>query len=265
MLSRADALALLRLHVEWGADEAILPRPVNRLAPPPAPAGAPAAPPAPARAGGPRAVAAGPHPAEAAESLAALAAAVEAYAGCALKETATRTVWAEGPERPGWLIIGDPPGDAEDREGRPFRGPGGAVLERALAGLGLARAAVLLAPLIPWRPPGGRPPSDAELAQCLPFLRRLIALAAPRGVLLCGALPARWLLPGGSLATLRRVRGKWQDLPVPGVEQPFRALATHSPALLRGAAERREFWADLRLMRRTIHPASENIQVKLSP
>ena len=83
-----------------------------------------------------------------------------------------------------------------------------------LASIGLERAQLLLTPLIPWRPPGDRPPSPTELAVCLPFLHRLIALVAPRRLLLIGLLPARALLP--QTASRRRPRGAWIGRRDPG-------------------------------------------------
>jgi DNA polymerase len=109
----------------------------------------------------------------------------------------------------------------------------------------------MLTPLIPWRPPGDRPPSPTELAICLPFLHRLIALLGPRRLLLLGALPARALLP--QTASRRRPRGAWIDTPIPGMPQPLPTLPTFSPAeLMRSPKDRRAAWADLRLLRRTL-------------
>jgi uracil-DNA glycosylase family 4 len=109
----------------------------------------------------------------------------------------------------------------------------------------------MLAPLIPWRPPGDRPPNSTELAICLPFVQRLIALLGPRRVVLLGALPARALLP--QTASRRRSRGAWIDAPVPGLPQSIPTLPTFSPAeLMRSPKDRRAAWADLRLLRRTL-------------
>ena len=172
-----DALTALRLQIEWGADEALEIAPLDRLralAPNPAPAPPPsAAPPATSR--GPAAPAVMSPPAIRAEQAAARATnlselrdAIAAFDGCALRETASALVFAEGDPAHGLLLIGDAPGADDDRAGHPFAGPPGAYLDRMLASIGLDRAHALLAPLIPWRPPGDRPPSPAELADCLP-------------------------------------------------------------------------------------------------
>src|SRR5215472_17206863 len=192
-----DGLAALKLQIEWGADEALEDGPVNRLravarSPPPSPLpqaeGAKPGPP-------PRAT-----PAERALQAAAgattldeLRAAIAAFDGCALRDTASNLVFAEGDPSATLLLIGDPPSADEDRSGLPFAGPAGAYLDRMLAAISLDRGQLLLTPLIPWRPPGDRPPNPAELALCLPFLHRLIALVAPRRLLLMGPLAARSL------------------------------------------------------------------------
>ena len=266
-----DDLSALRLQIEWGADEALEEAPVDRLrrieAPPPpfplpqgegettaSPAergrvgeGAPPAPALPRATTAERSVAA----AAAAATLDALRAAIAEFDGCALRDTASNLVFAEGDPSADLLLIGEPPGAAEDRSGAPFSGPDGAYLDRMLASIGLERAQLMLAPLIPWRPPGDRPPSPTELAICLPFLHRLIALLGPRRVLLLGALSARALLP--QTASRRRPRGAWIDMPIPGVPQSIPTLPTFSPAeLMRSPKDRRAAWADLRLLRRTL-------------
>ena len=248
-----DALAALRLQIEWGADEALdevaVDR-VRRVAPavrPPPPTPLPAGegenrPATPVE----RAI----QVAAGAGSLEALRAAIAGFAGCALRDTASHTVFAAGDPAAGLLLIGDPPGPEEDRSGTPFAGPAGAYLDRMLTSIGLAREAVLLAHLLPWRPPGNRPPSAAELAICLPFLHRLIALAAPRRLVLFGLLTARTLLAPGS--GRRRPRGAWIDAAIPGAGT-LPALPTFSPAeLMRGPKDRKPAWADLRLLRRTL-------------
>jgi DNA polymerase len=238
-----DALALLRLQTEWGADEALEEAPLDRLRPParvrPAarPAVAPAAPPPPAIT------------ADGAETLAALRDAIAAFGGCALRDTATNLVFADGNPDAGLLFVGDAPTAAEDRSGRAFDGPAGAYLERMLASIGLGRDTALFTPLIPWRPPGGRPPSAAEIAACLPFVHRLIVLTAPRRLVLLGGLSQRAILG----AAPRKRTGDWRAATIPGLPNPLPALAMPSPDLLLTKPEgRRDAWADLRFLRRSI-------------
>ena len=115
----------------------------------------------------------------------------------------------------------------------------------------LARDQLLLTPLIPWRPPGDRPPSQAELAACLPFLYRLIAIATPRRLLLLGSLAVRSLLT--QAAKTRRPRGGWLEVAIPSTPLVIPALPMFSPAeLMRSPRDRRAAWADLRLLHRTL-------------
>lgn len=224
-----DALVALKLQIEWGADEALEQAPVNRIR---------VVPPLPAE----RALQA----ASTATTMEELRAAIAAFDGCSLRDTASHLVFAEGDPNATLLLIGEPPGAEDDRSGTPFAGPAGAYLDKMLASISLKREQLLLAPLIPWRPPGDRPPSAAELAICQPFLQRLIALAQPRRLVLLGLLAARTLLPPAT--SRRRQRGTWIDTAA-GVP----ALPTFSPnELMRSPKDRRAAWADLRLLRRAL-------------
>ena len=189
--------------------------------------------------------------AAAAATLDDLRAAIAEFDGCALRDTASHLVFAEGDPSADLLLIGEPPGADEDRRGTPFAGLGGAYLDRMLASIGLHRSQLMLAPLIPWRPPGDRPPSPTELTICLPFLHRLIALVGPRRILLlvpcrrapCSHRPHR-AGDRGARGSTRRYRAYAATVP---------ALPTFSPAeLMRSPKDRRAAWADLRLLRRTL-------------
>jgi DNA polymerase len=173
------------------------------------------------------------------------------FDACALRDTAASLVFADGDEAAGLMLVGDVPGPDEDRAGRPFVGPAGALLDRMLASIGVGRDSIRLAMLVPWRPPGGRPPSETEIALCLPFLLRHVALVGPRRLVLLGPQVSRALLP--TTGSRRRARGAWVDLAVPGLEALIPALPTASPAaLLASPAGRRAAWADLRALRRAL-------------
>jgi uracil-DNA glycosylase family 4 len=259
------AIALLRWYVEMGADEAIGTEPANRFAPPAATCEAMSSPiaspqrPAPARAAPvapPKALI--DSPAEAAQSarllaasaetVAALATLVAGFDGCALKRTATNTVFADGnPDAP-VMIIGEAPGADEDRVGRPFVGRAGQLLDRMLAAIGLDRQSVLITNVIYWRPPGNRTPTTGEIASCLPFVLRHVALVNPKILVLCGGTAAGALLPQGQGIT--RLRGRWFNLEVPGLDEPVPTLAMFHPSFLLRAPERkREAWRDLLALR----------------
>ncbi|WP_323990166.1 uracil-DNA glycosylase [Nguyenibacter sp. L1] len=189
--------------------------------------------------------------AAAAPTLAALQAAIAAFGDCPLRDTATHTILPEGRTESGLLLIGEPPDAAEDRSGRPFAGQSGALLDRMLASVGLTRDDMLVAPVIPWRPPGERPPSAAELRICAPFLHRLIVLAAPRRVLLMGNTPTRLLT--GEQGGIARLRGRWRAMTVPGSAEKLPVLPMRHPSqLTASAAARRDAWKDILLLRTTL-------------
>jgi uracil-DNA glycosylase len=255
---RAAALAVLQWQVEMGADEAIAETPLDRLAPreQPEPA-ATVRPPVSTAVAPPAALAESlGEAAQSARTLAAaattvdeLAAAVAAFDGCSLKLTATNTVFADGnPEAP-VMIIGEAPGAEEDRTGRPFVGRAGQLLDRMLAAIGLDRGKVLITNVIYWRPPGNRTPTPAEIAACLPFVLRHVALVRPKVLVLAGGTAAGTLLPQGQQG-ITRLRGRWFDLAIPGLDRPLPTMPMFHPSFLLRAPERkREAWRDLLALR----------------
>ncbi len=272
-----DALTALRLQIEWGADEALADLAFDRLMDQSMdrPAGvvpfaqsaqvavAPVGPVAPVVAAArpvavPAAKRALPAPAlrareiaEAATSIDGLRAALAGFDGCALKDTATNLVFADGNPASGLMLVGEGPGAEEDRAGLPFVGPSGQLLSRMLGSIGMTRADCLITNLIPWRPPGNRNPTEAETQMCLPFLLRHIALVRPKRLVLLGALSAKAVL-GGSLGILK-MRGKWVEVTIPGLDAPIPALPMLHPAyLLRSPGAKRDAWADWLLLHRTI-------------
>jgi DNA polymerase len=259
-LDRDAALALLRWYVEMGADEAIGAEPANRFAPAPA-ISKPAFPPRPQVA--PTATVEPPKAlteslgeaaqsarllAAHAETVEALAALIASFDGCSLKRTATNTVFADGNPAAPVLLIGEGPGADEDRIGRPFVGRAGQLLDRMLAAIQLDRQSVHITNVVYWRPPGNRTPTTAEIASCLPFVLRHIALTHPKILVLAGATAAGALLPGGQGIT--RLRGRWFDLEIPGLTEPVPTLPMFHPSfLLRTPERKREAWRDLLALR----------------
>jgi DNA polymerase len=255
-----DDLDALRLQLEWGADEALLEAPQNRtLSPPPAAAQTAAAPAQLTRPRAAPAVLAGlpPGPAEA-EKIAAgchtldeLRAALQNFTGCGLRDTATQLVFADGADVTNLMLIGEAPGAEEDRAGRPFVGPAGQLLDKMLASIGLDRTKLRIVNVVPWRPPGNRTPSDSEIAICLPFLRRHVALVRPACLVLLGAVAAKAMLPpSAGNAGIRRLRGQWRGLEIAGLEGEIACLPTYHPAyLLRMPSAKRESWHDLVALR----------------
>jgi DNA polymerase len=263
------ARALLSWYVEAGVDEAILASPVDRLRPapksaPPAVVSAAAAPVPPSPAAvAPRAPAAVPRAARAlardAASLEELRAVLEGFEGCGLKVTATNTVFADGVVGADVMVIGEAPGADEDRQGKPFVGVSGQLLDRMLASIGLSRTeSVYITNILPWRPPGNRQPTPAEIATCLPFVERHIELAAPKVLMFAGGTSAKSLM--GRKEGITRLRGTWMDWPQPNSGGTIPALATYHPAyLLRSPGQKASAWKDLLDLRRRLDEVAKSV------
>ena len=274
--------ALLRWYVEMGVDCPVGEKPLDRFAlsarqksartpeaaPPAVPA--PASPqPAPPAKRAPQKIDAAPvNPAMAAAALSHDAATknareqaasartlgelrekLAAFDGCALKNSATNLVFADGAENAKIMILGEGPGADEDRTGRPFVGRAGQLLDKMLAAIGLDRTKVYIANVVPWRPPGNRPPTPQELALCLPFIRRQIELVAPDFLVLLGASAAQTLL--NEKEGIMRLRGHWREVEFGG--RKIRALPMLHPAyLLRAPLKKAQAWRDLRSLRHAL-------------
>ncbi len=241
-----DAAAALRWQLAAGADIAIGETPIDRTRPVPPPVAASA----PKETAAPRETVAAPAAVTPTASLGdvrdldELRARLEAFDGCLLRRTATRTVFGDGPANAPLMVIGEAPGADEDRSGVPFVGRAGQLLNKMLASIGWPREAVHVTNVVPWRPPGNRNPTPEEVTLCLPFVLRAIDLVAPRAVLLLGASAAGAILD--SRDGITRIRGKWHTLarPAAGLEIPV--LATFHPAFLLRFPDKKAFaWRDL--------------------
>ncbi len=182
---------------------------------------------------------------EASERWQALRAEVLQCTRCPLHLTRTQGVFGVGPMRSDWLVIGEAPGAEEDRRGEPFVGAAGQLLDAMLRAIGLDRARnVYIANVLKSRPPGNRDPKPEEVAACLPYLVRQIALLQPKIMLAVGRIAAQSLL--GTDAPLGKLRGRvhsFGELNTP-------LVVTYHPAyLLRSPGEKRKAWEDLKFAR----------------
>lgn len=250
-LDAETALALLEWQAEMGADEPVLDAPVDRFdlaASPQTAVSARAPAPAPALILGAdddlsARVALAESLAAAAMTLDALATAQQAFDGIELKKGARNFCFADGNPAARVLILGEAPGDEEDRQGRPFVGRSGQLLDRMFDAVGLSRRAVdaeqalYITNVLAWRPPGNRDPQPDEIAVSLPFVRRHIELAAPDLIVLMGNIACDAAI--GRRGILR-LRGTW----VQAFGRPALPM-THPAYLLRNPPAKREAWADL--------------------
>jgi uracil-DNA glycosylase len=174
----------------------------------------------------------------------ALEARVAACTRCPLCNTRTQTVFGVGNQQAQWLIVGEAPGAEEDRQGEPFVGRAGQLLNSMLRAIGLAREQVFIANVLKCRPPGNRDPAPAEARECLPYLEQQIALLRPKIMLAVGRIAAQNLLrTDTTLGGLRRQVHRFGASQVP-------LVVTYHPAyLLRSPTEKRKAWEDLKFAR----------------
>ena len=253
-------LAALAWQVEMGIDEAIGEEPIDRFAsvepvatsaPAPQAAQIATASPDPAQV----AIADAQARAAAAHDLEGLRIAMDSFEHCALRQGARNFVFADGSPAADLMIVGEAPGRDEDREGRPFVGRSGQLLDRMLAAIGRDRneedtmRGVYITNVLPWRPPANRDPDKSEMAMMKPFLLRHIALARPKALLLLGnsAMKTLYRTDRGITA----MRGQWHE--VEGIP----AIASfHPAALLRNGLHKRSVWEDLLMLNARLRDGS---------
>jgi len=254
--TRAEVAAPAVAEAEVVAAPEPAPAPAQARAPAPAPRAPAAVPSAPARpATAPVVVARGDRP-TGTETMdwPALREAVTGCTACGLCQGRTQTVFGVGNEQAHWMVVGEAPGEQEDRQGEPFVGKSGQLLDNMLRAVGLTRdeagpdRQVYIANTVKCRPPGNRNPEPQELAQCEPFLMRQIALVQPRVILAMGRFAVQSLLRSNE--PIGRLRGRvhtYQGVPL---------VVTYHPAyLLRNPEDKGRAWDDLCLAREVLAPA----------
>ena len=177
-----------------------------------------------------------------AASIEALREALLAFNGCNLRAGARNTVFADGNPAADIMFVGEAPGRDEDRQGLPFVGRAGQLLDRMLAAIDLDRERVYITNMIPWRPPGNRTPTPFEIELCRPFIERHIALANPKIIVFLGNVSTKSML--NTTRGILSIRGAWTRYRQgDGLDIP--ALPTLHPAyLLRNPAHKRLSWID---------------------
>lgn len=175
--------------------------------------------------------------------------AVDRFDGCALKFTATNTVFSDGSPSAKLMIIGEAPGVDEDIQGRPFVGSSGLLLNSMLRSISIERPTdCYITNILFWRPPGNRSPTNSEIAACLPFVWRHIELINPKIILLLGGTAAKTIL--GSKEGIMKLRGHWANIMLKEEKRPIPCMPTFHPAyLLRQPARKKETWQDLRAIK----------------
>jgi DNA polymerase len=251
------AQRILEWYVSHGVTEALEPAPRNRLVAPVVAEAMPVRSAIPAEIKGSaaaktEAVAL----AKAATTLEDLRSAIAGFDGLSIRKTATNMVFADGNPKARVMIVGEAPGADEDKQGKPFVGLSGQLMDRMLACIGLDRHAedpeksVYISNILNWRPPGNRTPSPAEIDICLPFIERHIALIQPEILVFMGGVAAKALLNTDEGIT--KIRGRLQVYKpitegIGGKDTP--CLPTFHPSfLLRTPLRKRDSWADMLLL-----------------
>jgi DNA polymerase len=180
-----------------------------------------------------------------------LAAQVVACSACGLCKGRRHAVVGQGAQPTRWLVVGEAPGEQEDRQGQPFVGRSGQLLDAMLAAVGMSRERdVFITNVIKCRPPGNRNPKPEEIAACSPYLMRQIALLKPERILVLGRFAAQTLL--GTDATIGNLRGRVHHLTTDeGVQIPV-VVSYHPAYLLRSPSEKARAWQDLKLAARDL-------------
>ena len=180
-----------------------------------------------------------------AETLEAVAALVAGCTRCPLHRTRTNPVPGEGNPKAQLMLIGEGPGETEDRLGRPFVGRAGDLLNDILTAIELPREVVYIANIVKSRPPQNRKPLPDEIAACVPFLHRQIAIIRPKVILALGGTAGESLL--GVRKSLTELRGKvhrFAGIPL--------VVTYHPAALLRNPHWKKPTWDDVRIARQLL-------------
>ena len=166
---------------------------------------------------------------------------VRGCVACKLSQRRTQTVFARGNPAARLMFVGEGPGEQEDKQGLPFVGPAGQLLDKIIGAMGLSPDEVYICNVVKCRPPGNRTPEPDEVSACTPYLARQIEVVKPEVIVALGKTAAGFLLD--STAPMGKLRGQWHSyLGVP-------LLPTWHPSyLLREPARKADTWADMKLV-----------------
>lgn len=251
------AYVALSWHLDQGADEVLQDAPVDRTAMPelektevpqnkiPANTSSPSA-------EIPGAAQAKKQAAELAEScktLEDLQKAIADFEGLSIKKTATNMVFADGNRNAKIMLVGEAPDADEDRQGKPFVGASGQLLDKILACINISRKetdpdkAVYISNILNWRPPGNRTPTDSEIEIARPFIEKHIDLIAPNYLIICGSVAAKGVLKTSE--TIGKMRGKFHTCQTISGKEVAAIVTYHPSYLLRTPSQKGKVWADM--------------------
>ena len=181
---------------------------------------------------------------------------IKSIKNCELKNNATNLVFSDGNPSAKIMIIGEGPGANEDKEGKPFVGRAGKLLDKMLDSIKLNRKNVYISNVVNFRPPENRKPTDEEIKRYLPFLERHIEIIKPSILLLLGSTALNAII--GNEIVISKARGKWLKKKIGKIE--IAVIASFHPAFLMRQPEQKKYaWEDLKMIRKKISELKINL------
>ena len=182
---------------------------------------------------------------------------INSIRNCELKKNATNLVFSDGNPYAQIMIIGEGPGANEDKEGKPFVGRAGKLLDKMLEAIKLDRKNVYISNVVNFRPPMNRKPTDVEIKRYLPFLVKHIELIKPKILLLLGSTALNALI--GDEVVISKARGKWVNKKI-GNAKPEIIASFHPAFLMRQPDQKKYAWEDLKMIRKKM----SELKIKLN-
>ena len=178
---------------------------------------------------------------------------------CDLKKSATNIVFSDGNPNSKVMIIGEGPGANEDKEGKPFVGRAGKLLDKMLGSIKLNRKNVYISNVVNFRPPQNRRPTDEEINRYLPFLEKHIEIINPKILLLLGSTALNAII--GNEIVISKARGKWIDKKIGNIKT--NVIASFHPAFLMRQPDQKKYaWEDLKMIRKKISEFKINLNAR---
>jgi len=171
---------------------------------------------------------------------------IKLITNCDLKKNANNLVFADGNYNAKVMIIGEGPGANEDKEGKPFVGRAGKLLDKMLLSIQLDRAKVYITNVVNYRPPENRKPTESEIQRYLPYLTSHIEIINPKILLLLGSTALNTLI--GNETVISKARGKWVQKEI-GITKPWIISSFHPAFLMRQPEQKKMSWIDLKMIR----------------
>tara|TARA_S200000501_G_scaffold272118_1_gene255870 strand:+ start:414 stop:1139 length:726 start_codon:yes stop_codon:yes gene_type:complete len=184
---------------------------------------------------------------------------IKSIKNCELKKSATNLVFSDGNPNAKIMIIGEGPGANEDKEGKPFVGRAGKLLDKMLESINLNRKNVYISNVVNYRPPQNRKPTDVEIRRYLPFLQKHIEIINPRILILLGSTALNAII--GNEIVISKARGKWVNKKIGNTET--NVIASFHPAFLMRQPDQKKYaWEDLKMIRKKISEFKINLNAK---